>query len=89
MLVGNDFLPPLPTLDIAEGALNTLFDTYRDMLPSLGGYISGDKGGGTFNAPRLEKILSAWQVMSATCWNKELWMFKNTTRNKPNEIKEW
>ena len=58
MLVGNDFLPPLPTLDIAEGALNTLFDTYRDMLPSLGGYISGDEGGGTFNAPRLEKILT-------------------------------
>ena len=58
MLVGNDFLPPLPTLDIAEGALNTLFDTYRDMLPSLGGYITGDNGGGTFNAPRLETILT-------------------------------
>eukprot|EP00227_Mantoniella_beaufortii_P001303 CAMPEP_0197618544 /NCGR_PEP_ID=MMETSP1326-20131121/61589_1 /TAXON_ID=1155430 /ORGANISM="Genus nov. species nov., Strain RCC2288" /LENGTH=324 /DNA_ID=CAMNT_0043187443 /DNA_START=325 /DNA_END=1297 /DNA_ORIENTATION=- len=52
MLVGNDFLPPLPTLDIAEGALNKLFSTYRDMLPSLGGYISGDDGGGSFNPGR-------------------------------------
>jgi 5'-3' exoribonuclease 1 len=58
MLVGNDFLPPLPTLDIAEGALNTLFSTYRDLLPSLGGYVSGDAGGGTFDAGRLERILA-------------------------------
>ena len=58
MLVGNDFLPPLPTLDIAEGALNTLFATYRELLPTLGGYVSGDDGGGTFNPARLEKILA-------------------------------
>ena len=57
MLVGNDFLPPLPTLDIAEGALNKLFSVYRDLLPSLGGYVSGDNGGGTFNPQRLEYIL--------------------------------
>jgi 5'-3' exoribonuclease 1 len=57
MLVGNDFLPPLPTLDIAEGALNKLFATYRDLLPSLGGYVTGDDGGGTFDPKRLEKIL--------------------------------
>ena len=58
MLVGNDFLPALPTLNIAEGALNTLFKVYHDTLPMLGGYITGDEGGGTFNAERLEKIMS-------------------------------
>jgi hypothetical protein len=39
------------------GALNKLFSTYRDLLPSLGGYVSGDDGGGTFNPGRLERIL--------------------------------
>ena len=58
MLVGNDFLPALPTLNIAEGALNTLFKVYHDTLPMLGGYITGDEGGGTFNPERLEKIMS-------------------------------
>ena len=65
MLVGNDFLPPLPTLDIAEGALNKLFATYRDLLPTLGGYVSGDDGGGTFNPARLEKILTVMGEMEA------------------------
>ena len=65
MLVGNDFLPPLPTLDIAEGALNTLFATYRELLPRLGGYISGDRGGGTFDAERLEAVLEVMGEMEA------------------------
>ena len=65
MLVGNDFLPPLPTLDIAEGALNTLFSTYRELLPTLGGYVSGDDGGGTFDAKRLEVILERMGEMEA------------------------
>ena len=65
MLVGNDFLPPLPTLDIAEGALNVLFKTYRDLLPSLGGYITGDEGGGTFVPHRLERILVVMGALEA------------------------
>ena len=89
MLVGNDFLPPLPTLDIAEGALNTLFDTYRDMLPSLGGYISGDKGGGTFNAPRLEKILTRMagyerDVLEQRAMDVQEYDEKQAKRNKKN-----
>ena len=57
MLVGNDFLPPLPTLDIAEGALNKLFRRTGELLPTLGGYVTGDDGGGTFDPKRLERFL--------------------------------
>jgi len=53
-LVGNDFVPSLPTFDINEGALNNLIDTYMDILPSLGGYLVEN---GDVNMPRLEQIL--------------------------------
>jgi len=39
MLVGNDFLPHLPSLDIHEGALDTLSQLYKELLPTLGGYL--------------------------------------------------
>lgn len=36
-LVGNDFIPHLPYLHIANGALPILYNTYMKILPSLGG----------------------------------------------------
>jgi 5'-3' exonuclease len=39
MLVGNDFLPHLPSLDIHEGALDSLASLYKELLPGLGGYL--------------------------------------------------
>ncbi|GLC57430.1 hypothetical protein PLESTB_001223500 [Pleodorina starrii] len=54
MLVGNDFLPALPTLDIAEGALNKLMDMYKEVLPSLGGYLTY---AGDLDRRRLEVLL--------------------------------
>eukprot|EP01129_Flabellula_baltica_P009271 TRINITY_DN3759_c0_g1_i1.p1 TRINITY_DN3759_c0_g1~~TRINITY_DN3759_c0_g1_i1.p1 ORF type:complete len:1308 (-),score=330.34 TRINITY_DN3759_c0_g1_i1:15-3938(-) len=39
-LVGNDFLPSLPGLDIAEGSLNELMEMYKSILPELDGYIT-------------------------------------------------
>lgn len=43
-LVGNDFLPHLPSMDIHEGALDSMLTIYRELLPSLPGYISDGSG---------------------------------------------
>lgn len=41
MFVGNDFLPHLPHMDIADGALNMMMAVYREAVPNLlGGYIT-------------------------------------------------
>lgn len=50
-LVGNDFLPTLPTLNIAEGSLNRILESYKKTLPSLGSYITER---GTIDLHRLE-----------------------------------
>jgi hypothetical protein len=43
----------LPTLDIAEGALNKLIDTYKRLLPQLGGYLTHAGG-------RLCALMAFW-----------------------------
>lgn len=40
MLVGNDFLPNIPHLDIAEGGINIMFRVYKQLLPEWGGYLT-------------------------------------------------
>ena len=44
----------LPTLDIAEGALDKLFGIYKQLLPSMGGYLTH---AGELNRARLEMVL--------------------------------
>jgi len=39
---GNDFIPHMPTLDIKEGAITTLYEVYKLVLPTLGGYLTQD-----------------------------------------------
>ena len=51
VLIGNDFLPHMPSLDIADGSLDILFDSYRALLPSLGGYLCD---GPTIDTARLQ-----------------------------------
>lgn len=53
-LVGNDFIPNLPHLHIANGALTILYKAYTEVLPSLDGYINE---GGNLNLSRFEKFM--------------------------------
>ncbi len=36
LFVGNDFIPHLPNLHIAEGALGLMFHVYKEVLPDAG-----------------------------------------------------
>lgn len=44
VILGNDFLPHLPSLDIRDGALDFLIDVYKQSIPSLGDYITYPSG---------------------------------------------
>jgi 5'-3' exoribonuclease 1 len=48
---GNDFIPHMPTLDIKEGAILTLFESYKLVLPTLEGYLTS---AGTIHWDRVE-----------------------------------
>ena len=55
-LIGNDFLPNIPTVDISEGGIDTLFAIYGQVVPSLGGYLTDS---GRLVLPNVEVFLKA------------------------------
>jgi 5'-3' exoribonuclease 1 len=56
-LVGNDFLPHLPTLDISEQAFDVIFDAYKAILKSSQGYLV--ENGELSDMVRLEALFAA------------------------------
>ncbi|XP_043213031.1 5'-3' exoribonuclease 1-like, partial [Amphibalanus amphitrite] len=61
-LVGNDFVPHLPNLHIRENALPTVYRCYKQVLPTLDGYIND---GGTLVLERFEALmqqLAQWEL---------------------------
>ncbi len=52
--VGNDFLPHLPSLEIREGAIDTLLKIWKQELPRMGGYLTNH---GDMNLARAQIIL--------------------------------
>lgn len=54
-LVGNDFIPHLPNLHINKDGLPILYRTYKEVLPTLDGYLNN---GGKLNLKRFEKFMA-------------------------------
>lgn len=52
--VGNDFLPTLPHQDIADGALNNMFQWYKEIIPMSQDYLTN---GADINMNALELLL--------------------------------
>jgi 5'-3' exoribonuclease 1 len=54
MLVGNDFLPHVPHLEIDSGALSLMMSTYIDLLQQWGGYLTKKE---KINPERFEQFI--------------------------------
>ncbi|KAG9025495.1 5'-3' exoribonuclease 2 [Tulasnella sp. JGI-2019a] len=53
-MVGNDFLPHLPSLDIRQGGITTLINIWKAELPRMGGFVTNH---GHIHMDRLQIIL--------------------------------
>nr|CAG8618081.1 13778_t:CDS:10 [Entrophospora candida] len=53
--VGNDFLPHLPSLEIREGAIDTLITIWKRCLPIMGGYMTTN---GNVNLKRMQHLVT-------------------------------
>ena len=81
IFVGNDFLPHLPGLHINEGALDLLFNIYKQVLPVAGGYLNE---GGVLRTDRLQLILAELTRFEMETFEKE---YGDTTSLKGNREK--
>lgn len=54
ILVGNDFLPHVPHLEIDNGAISLMMSNYIDLLPEWGGYLTDKE---KLHPKRLEQFL--------------------------------
>jgi 5'-3' exoribonuclease 1 len=95
-LVGNDFLPHLPSLDISEQAFDTLIGAYRKLMAEEPGYIvhNGEIG----DLARLEKLCAAIGAQESTilqareedvkAFNKKRRKFKDANILSEEELEE-
>lgn len=59
MTIGNDYLPGMPNFDVDMDILSTICDTYKEVIPKLGGYINES---GHLDTHRFEKFIHALKL---------------------------
>ncbi|KAJ1980341.1 exonuclease II Exo2 [Dimargaris verticillata] len=62
MLLGNDFIPHLPSLHINEKGIDFLFATYKQVLPTLTGYLNNHGRLDRRNFERFLRQLEAYNL---------------------------
>ncbi|XP_047471890.1 5'-3' exoribonuclease 1-like isoform X1 [Penaeus chinensis] len=84
-LVGNDFIPHLPHLHINKEALPILYRTYKEVMPTLDGYLNI---GGKLHLGRFEKFmkkLAEFDLENFNDLNADLKYF-NSKRSKDDKV---
>jgi 5'-3' exoribonuclease 1 len=79
IFVGNDFLPHLPSLDIAESAIDVMFTMYKEELPKMGGYLSD---GGNIHINRLERMMKLLGAREEEVFSSRLSKIDKQSRSK-------
>jgi 5'-3' exoribonuclease 1 len=67
MLVGNDFLPHVPHLEIDSGALSLMMSNYIDLLPEWGDYLTKRE---RIHPQRLEEFLHRLSIYESEHFNR-------------------
>ena len=69
-LVGNDFLPNMPSLKIREGAIDALVYLYRKIRPEMNNYLTN--GEGKLNLKELEILFSKLSLVEDKFFKNEI-----------------
>ena len=69
-LVGNDFLPNMPSLKIREGAIDALIYLYKKLLPNMKDYLTN--GAGQLNLNICEQLFQKLSLVEDKFFKKEI-----------------
>jgi 5'-3' exonuclease len=80
--VGNDFLPSLSVLDIAEASVDTLFQIYKKVLPDINDYITEN---GLIYWNRAEKLIKELASHELSILHSRMQKIMNFERRAENQ----
>lgn len=80
--VGNDFLPHLPSLEIREGAIDTLIGIWKKHLSAWGGYLTDS---GRIHLGRVEKMMSHLGLLEDQVFQKRREIEEKRRQNRINK----
>ncbi|CAN6234233.1 unnamed protein product [Urochloa humidicola] len=90
-LVGNDFIPHIPSLKTHEYAVDLLIEVYKTTFNKMGGYIVNtnkikDKHGACLEVARLEIFLHELSVYEETIFRKRYKLEQDSLKKKYREM---